>query len=113
MGVIMQVLLCRGYYDEVFAVSCWSDRCHLGFVPTASTRISTFPRRSSRTWWCWAGGHGLDPLTLLLLQKDGGLGGHGGGLKSLLPLLLLGGGGLGGKGKGGLGPASITTWWLH
>merc|ERR1711936_552732 len=36
-----------------------------------------------------AGGHGLDPLTLLLLQKDGGLGGHGGGL--------------GGKGKGGLG----------
>merc|ERR1712055_502508 len=43
------------------------------------------------------GGHGggLDPLTLLLLQKDGGLG--SGGISSLLPLLLAGG--LGGKWK--------------
>merc|ERR1712212_1470750 len=32
-------------------------------------------------------GGGLDPLTLLLLQKDGGLGGNG-GINSLLPLLL-------------------------
>merc|ERR1712183_208376 len=30
---------------------------------------------------------GLDPLTLLLLQKDGGLG-RNGGINSLLPLLL-------------------------
>merc|ERR1711964_377231 len=55
------------------------------------------------------GGLGLDPLTFLLFQQNGGLGGNGGGdLESILPLLLLGGGGLGGglgghPGKGGLG----------
>merc|ERR1712055_413470 len=53
------------------------------------------------------GGHGggLDPLTLLLLQKDGGLGGSG-GIDSLLPLLLAGG--LGGKGKGGFNPLLLA-----
>merc|ERR1719430_1590247 len=53
------------------------------------------------------GGHGggLDPLTLLLLQKDGGLGGSG-GINSLLPLLLAGG--LGGKGKGGFNPLLLA-----
>merc|ERR1712083_451569 len=45
-------------------------------------------------------GGGLDPLTLLLLQKDGGLGGNG-GINSLLPLLLAGGGW---EGKGRLRP---------
>merc|ERR1719228_534096 len=38
----------RGYNDEVFTLPCWPDRCYLGFVPTSSTRISTFPRRRSR-----------------------------------------------------------------
>merc|ERR1711970_678350 len=47
---------------------------------------------------------GLDPLTLLLLQKDGGLGGNG-GINSLLPLLL--GGGLG-SGKGGFNPLMLA-----
>merc|ERR1712083_545739 len=53
------------------------------------------------------GGHGggLDPLTLLLLQKDGGLGGSG-GIDSLLPLLLAGG--LGGKER----EASTPYYWL-
>merc|ERR1711942_295730 len=41
-------------------------------------------------------GGAMDPTTLLLLNKNGGLGGSG----SLLPLLLLGGGGLGGLGGG-------------
>merc|ERR1712055_339854 len=52
------------------------------------------------------GGHGggLDPLTLLLLQKDGGLG--SGDINSLLPLLLAGG--LGGKGKGGFDPLLLA-----
>merc|ERR1712212_562745 len=50
-------------------------------------------------------GGGLDPLTLLLLQKDGGLGGSG-GINSLLPLLLAGG--LGGKGKGGFDPLLLA-----
>merc|ERR1719233_884349 len=54
------------------------------------------------------GGHGggLDPLTLLLLQKDGGLG--SGGISSLLPLLLAGGLGGKGKGKGGFDPLLLA-----
>merc|ERR1712098_309965 len=49
-------------------------------------------------------GGAMDPTTLLLLNKNGGLGG-GSGSSSLLPLLLLGGGGLGGgHGKGGFNP---------
>merc|ERR1712179_498749 len=54
------------------------------------------------------GGHGggLDPVILLLLQKNGGLGGKGGGgINSLLPLLLAGG--LGGK-KGGFDPLLLA-----
>merc|ERR1712066_1015788 len=45
-------------------------------------------------------GGAMDPTTLLLLNKNGGLGGSGS--NSLLPLLLLGGGGGlgGGHGKG-------------
>merc|ERR1719158_2481505 len=43
----------------------------------------------------------MDPMTYLLLQKNGGLlGGSGSSSNSLLPLLLLGGGGLGGLGGG-------------
>merc|ERR1712183_106898 len=48
---------------------------------------------------------GLDPLTLLLLQKDGGFGGNG-GISSLLPPLLSGG--LGGGKKGGLNPLMLA-----
>merc|ERR1712098_220778 len=49
-------------------------------------------------------GGAMDPTTLLLLNKNGGLGG-GSGSSSLLPLLLLGGGGLGGgHGKGSFNP---------
>merc|ERR1711964_85770 len=52
------------------------------------------------------GGLGLDPLTFLLFQQNGGLGGNGGGdLESILPLLLLGGGGLG----GGLNPLLLAS----
>merc|ERR1712176_814810 len=53
-----------------------------------------------------AGGHGggVDPLTLLLLQKDGGKG----GIKSLLPLFLMSGG-LGGGKKGGMNPLLLTS----
>merc|ERR1712002_134227 len=52
-----------------------------------------------------AGSHGggVDPLTLLLLQKNGGTG----GINNLLPLLLTSGG-LGGK-KGGINPLFLTT----
>merc|ERR1712055_303542 len=51
-------------------------------------------------------GGGIDPLTLLLLQKDGGLG--SGGISSLLPLLLAGGLGGKGKGKGGFDPLLLA-----
>ena len=69
-----------------------------------------------------AGGHGgggVDPLTLLLLQKNGGTGNASvgnigikffffvGGINSLLPLLLTSGG-LGGK-KGGINPLLLTS----
>merc|ERR1711936_1492597 len=53
---------------------------------------------------CGHGG-GLDPMILLLLQKNGGLGGKGGGINSLLPLLLAGG--LGGK-KGDFDPLLLA-----
>merc|ERR1712142_1266372 len=46
------------------------------------------------------GGGAMDPMTYLLLQKNGGLlGGSGSSSNSLLPFLL-GGGGLGGLGGG-------------
>merc|ERR1712243_385632 len=50
------------------------------------------------------GGHGggIDPLTLLLLQKDGDKGGKD-GINNLLPLLLAGGG-MGGKGGHAVNP---------
>merc|ERR1719312_848944 len=46
------------------------------------------------------GGGAIDPMTYLLLNKNGGFGGSGSS-NSLLPLLLLGGGGAGLGGYGG------------
>merc|ERR1712002_489456 len=71
--------------------------CLAAFVPAPPPpphyRPHGYPRPSPL-------GGAMDPTTLLLLNKNGGLGGSGS--NSLLPLLLLGGGGgLGGAhGKG-------------
>merc|ERR1712240_254970 len=82
--------------------------CLLSVVVAASATFLAPPppphyRRPGYPGHSPLGGGSIDPMTYLLLNKNGGLGGSGS--SSLLPLLLLGGGGLGGgHGKGGFNP---------